>query len=67
MDFSGVYIVVDFLMNSILSGSDSIDVYGTTLKVLKERMSSIHSEVSILLNIIVNKLKMFKYTIKVYR
>lgn len=44
MDFSGVYIVVDFLMNSILSGSDSIDVYGTTLKVLKERMSSIHSE-----------------------
>uniref|UniRef100_A0A8W8J9L4 Tyrosine-protein phosphatase domain-containing protein n=1 Tax=Magallana gigas TaxID=29159 RepID=A0A8W8J9L4_MAGGI len=44
MDLSGVYIVVDFLMNSILSGSDSIDVYGTTLKVLKERMSSIHSE-----------------------
>lgn len=44
MDFSGVYIVVDYLMNSILSGSDNVDVYGTTFKVLKERMSSIHSE-----------------------
>lgn len=44
MDFSGVYIVVDYLINSILSGSDNVDVYGATFKVLKERMSSIHSE-----------------------
>lgn len=66
MDLSGVYIVVDFFMNFIFFGSDSIDVYGIIFKVFKERMFLIYLEVLILLNIIVNILKMFKYIIKVY-
>lgn len=45
MDLSGVYIVVDFFMNFIFFGSDSIDVYGIIFKVFKERMFLIYLEV----------------------
>lgn len=44
MDYSSVFIVVDYLVKSIVSGSSSVDVYGTVTRLLKERMFSIDSE-----------------------
>ncbi|XP_052711974.1 uncharacterized protein LOC128186234 [Crassostrea angulata] len=44
MDYSSVFIVVDHLVKSTVSGSSSVDVYGTVTRLLKERMFSIDSE-----------------------
>lgn len=44
MDYSSVFIVVDYLVKSTVSGSSSVDVYGTVARLLKERMLSIDSE-----------------------
>lgn len=46
MDYSSVFIVVDYLVKSTVSGSSSVDVYGTVTRLLKERMFSIDSEVT---------------------
>ena len=45
VDWNGVYISVEYIVKSILNGSDYIDVYGTVSTVLKERMSSINTPV----------------------
>lgn len=47
MDYSSVFIVVDHLVKSTVSGSSSVDVYGTVTRLLKERMFSIDSEVTV--------------------
>lgn len=47
MDYSSVFIVVDYLVKSTVSGSSSVDVYGTVARLLKERMLSIDSEVTV--------------------
>lgn len=47
MDYSSVFIVVDYLVKSTVSGSSSVDVYGTVTRLLKERMFSIDSEVTV--------------------
>lgn len=46
MDYSSVFIVVDYLVKYTVSGSSSVDVYGTVTRLLKERMFSIDSEVT---------------------
>lgn len=46
MDYSSVFIVVDYLVKSTVSGSSSVNVYGTVTRLLKERMFSIDSEVT---------------------
>nr|XP_034332451.1 phosphatidylinositol phosphatase PTPRQ [Crassostrea gigas] len=43
IDNSGVYIAVDHVVKSVVSGGNEIDVYGTTRTVMKERMFSISS------------------------
>lgn len=43
VDNSGVYIAVDHAVNSVVSGGNEIDVYGTARTVMKERMFSISS------------------------
>lgn len=47
VDNSGVYIAVDHAVNSVVSGGNEIDVYGTARTVMKERMFSISSLVNI--------------------
>lgn len=47
IDNSGVYIAVDHVVKSVVSGGNEIDVYGTTRTVMKERMFSISSLVNI--------------------
>lgn len=47
IDNSGVYIVVDHAVKSIVSGGKSIDVYGTARTAMEERMLSISSLVNI--------------------
>lgn len=47
IDNSGVYIAVDYIVKSIVSGGNEVDVYGTARTVIKERMLSIASLVII--------------------
>lgn len=47
IDNSGVYIAVDHVVKSIVTGGNGIDVYGTARTVMKDRMFSISSLVNI--------------------
>lgn len=45
MDYSSVFIVVDYFVKFIVFGSSSVDVYGIVIWLLKERMFLIDLEV----------------------
>ncbi|XP_061176197.1 phosphatidylinositol phosphatase PTPRQ-like [Saccostrea echinata] len=43
-DYSGVFISTDYLVKSVEAGARDVDVYGTALSVMNERMLTINTE-----------------------
>nr|XP_022294152.1 sushi, von Willebrand factor type A, EGF and pentraxin domain-containing protein 1-like isoform X2 [Crassostrea virginica] len=43
IDYSGAYSIVDYIVRSLEKNGNSVDVFGSTLALLKGRMSTIHS------------------------
>ncbi|XP_056015663.1 receptor-type tyrosine-protein phosphatase O-like [Ostrea edulis] len=44
IDYSGIFVLVDYLVKLIESGVNSIDVYGSTFTIMSERMDAVTTE-----------------------